>query len=70
MAITTLQGGPTKLRIVKILSPCLGPGGVVLNKGRKVRIPEADAYTLVSGMQAEFAEEDSAEAEDADEKKK
>lgn len=63
MAITTLQGGPTKLRVVKILSPCLGPGGVVLEKGRKVRIPENDAYTLVTGMQAEFAE-------DADEEKK
>lgn len=64
MAITTVQGGPNKLRVVKILSPCLGPGGVVLEKGRKVRIPENDAYTLVSGTQAEFAEEDSVEKEE------
>lgn len=57
MAITTVQGGSNKLRVVKILSPCLGPGGVVLEKGRTVRIPEADAYTLVSGSQAVFAED-------------
>jgi hypothetical protein len=63
MAITTVQGGSNKLRVVKILSPCLGPGGTVLEKGRKVRIPEADAYTLVNGTQAEFAD-------DADEEKK
>lgn len=57
MAITTVQGGSKNLRVVKIISPCLGPGGVVLEKGRIVRIPEADAYTLVSGTQAVFAED-------------
>lgn len=57
MAITIVQGTNKNLRVVKILSPCLGPGGVVLVKGRIVRIPEADAYTLVSGNQAVFAED-------------
>ena len=57
MAISTVQGGSNKLRVVKILRACLGPGGVVLEKGRTVRIPEPDAYTLVSGMQAEFVED-------------
>ena len=65
MAITTVQSGAGKFRVVKVLRPCLGPGGVVLEKGRTVRIPEGDAYTLVSGEQAEFAKEDATESEKA-----
>jgi hypothetical protein len=57
MAITTVQSGAGKFRVVKVTRPCLGPGGVVLEKGRTVRIPEADAYTLTSGGQAEFVED-------------
>lgn len=53
MAITTVQSGSRKLIAVVIKKHCLGPGGEPLEKGRKVRIPEADAYTLIAGEQAE-----------------
>jgi hypothetical protein len=52
--ITTVQAGSKKLRTVLVKKSVLGPGGVVLTKGMTVRIPEADAYTLVSGEQAEY----------------
>jgi hypothetical protein len=63
MAITTVQAGSTKLKTVLVTKPCLGPGGVVLTKGQTVRVPEADAHTLVSGTQARFVtKEDEAAA--------
>jgi hypothetical protein len=54
MAITTVQQNSNKLKAVLVTKPCLGPGGVVLTKGQQVRVPEADAHTLVSGGQAKF----------------
>lgn len=54
MAITTLNGAASqKFEAVKVLTGVLGPGGVHLDKGQVVRIPVADAYTLISGGQAE-----------------
>jgi hypothetical protein len=58
MAITTVQAGTNNLRTIKILMPCLGPGGTPLTKGKTYRVPENDAYTLVAGLQAELAEDD------------
>jgi hypothetical protein len=60
MAITTVQAGANKLRAVKIKKHCLGPGGKALFKGQSVRIPEQDAYTLVSGQQADFITDEAA----------
>lgn len=57
MAISTIQSGNGKLRTIKVLSDCLGPGGAVLEKNVTVKVPESDAYTLVSGQQAEFADD-------------
>jgi len=54
MAITTVQAGSNKLRTVLINKHCLGPGGTPLFKGNTYQVPENDAYTLVSGDQAEF----------------
>jgi hypothetical protein len=54
MAIQQIQGGSKKLRTVTIKKSVLGPGGVPLHKGMTVRIPENDAYTLVSGEQAGY----------------
>ena len=53
MAITTIQAGSKKLKAILVKKNCLGPGGTVLTKGQRVRVPEPDAYTLVSGEQAE-----------------
>jgi hypothetical protein len=61
MAITTVQAGSNKLRAIRVKASCLGPGGTPLMPGMTVRVPEADAYTLVSGEQAEFIS-DAAEA--------
>ena len=59
MAITTVQAGSSKLRAVVITAKAvLGPGGTVLTKGMTVRVPVADAYTLVSGEQAKFIDDD------------
>lgn len=66
MAIQTIQAGAGKLRTIKILSPCLGPGGTVLSRGQKVKVPESDAYTLVAGLQAEFSEDVAADAKTDD----
>lgn len=63
MGITTVQAGSSKLKAIKILRPCLGPGGKPLTKGQSVRVPEADAHTLVSGEQAEFIKDEPAPAE-------
>jgi len=55
MSITTVQPGSSKLKTVNVTAKAvLGPGGVVLTKGQTVRVPEADAHTLVSGGQAQF----------------
>jgi hypothetical protein len=62
MAITTVQANSGKLKAVVIKRACLGPGGVVLTKGQQVRMAEADAYTLVSGEQAEFITDTPAKA--------
>jgi hypothetical protein len=68
MAITTVQAGSNKLRAIRVKADCLGPGGAQLFKGMIVRVPEADAWTLVSGDQAEFIS-DTAEAAAAADKK-
>jgi hypothetical protein len=64
MAIQTIQAGSSKLRAILITKPCLGPGGTALLKGMTVRVPENDAYTLISGDQAEFISETAAAVAD------
>lgn len=59
MAITVVQGGTSKLRAIEIVitrpaSGVLGPGGTILTHGQQVRVPEADAHTLVSAKQATY----------------
>jgi hypothetical protein len=66
MAITTVQAGSGKLKAVLVKRGCLGPGGAVLTKGMTVRMAEADAYTLVSGEQAEFITDTPAKSPVAD----
>ena len=65
MPMTVVQGGSTKLRAIEITlkkpaNGVLGPGGAVLTHGQQVRMPEGDAYTLVSGEQAKFITEQDA----------
>jgi hypothetical protein len=62
MAISTIQAGSKLLRTIRVKADCLGPGGTPLFKGMIVRVPENDAYTLVSGDQAEFITETAAAA--------
>jgi len=62
MAIQTIQAGSNKLRAILVTKNCLGPGGTALLKGMTVRVPESDAYTLLSGDQAEFVTETAAVA--------
>jgi hypothetical protein len=64
MAIQTVQAGSATLKAILVTSPCLGPGGAVLLKGMTVRVPEPDAWTLVSGQQAEFISDTAAAAAD------
>jgi hypothetical protein len=64
MAISTIQAGSNKLRAIVVTKACLGPGGAQLFPGMTVRVPEADAYTLVSGDQADFVSETAAAAAD------
>jgi hypothetical protein len=54
MAITTVQSSVKSLKTIRIKKHCLGPGGAPLFRGQVVRVPEADAYTLTSGGQADF----------------
>jgi hypothetical protein len=69
MAIQTIQAGSKLLRAILVTKSCLGPGGTPLSKGMTVRVPENDAYTLVSGDQAEFITETAAAAAAAPDKK-
>ena len=63
MAITTIHPGSKTTKAVVILKDCLGPGGTPLLKGAKVRLPEADAFTLISGEQAKpLSDADAAKA--------
>ena len=64
MPISTIQAGSKLLRAIRIKASCLGPGGAPLFKGMVVRVPENDAYTLVSGEQAEFITDTAAAAAD------
>jgi hypothetical protein len=57
MPIQTVQAGTTNLRTIKVKKHVIGPGGTPLFEGDIVRVPEPDAYTLVLGEQAEFAED-------------
>jgi hypothetical protein len=63
MAITTVQGNSKKFKAILIKKHVIGPGGVVLEKGKRVRVSEADAYTLVSGEQAEFIKDEAPAAD-------
>jgi hypothetical protein len=71
MAITAiLPGGNNKLRAIEIqitkpANAVLGPGGATLTDGQQVRVPEADAHTLVSAGQARFIKDSDSPAKAA-----
>ena len=56
MAIELLQPKQEKLRAIEIQKSVL-VSGQHLTRGRKVRVPEADAYDLVHAGQAKFLDE-------------
>jgi hypothetical protein len=65
MAITTVQSGSKTLKAVRIKSDVIGPGGAPLFKGKSYQVPEADAYTLLTGQQADILTDAEISAETA-----